>query len=49
MADIVGIVHDVLAGTLPGPAARRRLEALQPAEACNGFWHGRPGLDDAAA
>jgi collagenase-like PrtC family protease len=49
MADIVGIVHDVLAGTLPGPAARRRMEALQPAAACNGFWYGRPGLDDAAA
>jgi collagenase-like PrtC family protease len=49
MADIVGIVHAVLAGTISGSAARRRMEALQPAEACNGFWHGRPGLDDAAA
>jgi collagenase-like PrtC family protease len=49
MADIVGIVHDVLTGPVSGPAARRRIEGLQPGAACNGFWHGRPGLDDAAA
>ncbi len=49
MADIVGSVHAVLAGSLSGAAARARMGAWMPAAACNGFWHGRPGLEDVAA
>jgi collagenase-like PrtC family protease len=49
MAEIVGIARDVLAGALAGPRARERLERLMPGAPCNGFWHGRPGLEDVAA
>jgi collagenase-like PrtC family protease len=49
MAEIVGIVHAVLAGSLSGAAARARMTGLMPADPCNGFWHGRPGMDDVAA
>ena len=49
MAEIVGIVRAALAGGLSGAAARARMAGLMPAEPCNGFWHGRPGMDDVAA
>ena len=49
MADIVGSVHGVLTGSLTGAAARARMVAWMPAAACNGFWHGRPGLEEVAA
>jgi collagenase-like PrtC family protease len=49
MADIVASVHGVLAGSLTGAAARERMRAGMPSAACNGFWHGRPGLEDIAA
>lgn len=49
MGDIVGAVHAVRAGTLSGAAARERMAALMPGAACNGFWHGRPGLEEVAA
>lgn len=49
MAQIVGIARDVLAGALSGHRARERLERLMPGAPCNGFWHGRPGLEDVAA
>lgn len=35
-------------GELEGAAASARLEPSQPAPLCNGFWHGRPGLERAA-
>ena len=49
MADIVASVHAVLTGSLSGAAARERMGAWMPAAACNGFWHGRPGLEEVAA
>jgi collagenase-like PrtC family protease len=49
MADIVATVHGVLTGSLAGGAARERMRAWMPAAACNGFWHGRPGLEEVAA
>lgn len=44
MPEIVGIVHAVLSGALSAGAARTRMANLMPAAACNGFWHGQPGL-----
>ena len=44
MEMIVALVRAVLDGTLDGAAALARMEALMPAEACNGYWHGKPGL-----
>ena len=29
--------------------ALARLQPLMPAEGCNGYWHGKPGLDQVAA
>ena len=29
--------------------AARQLENLMPNGACNGYWHGQPGLDQVAA
>jgi collagenase-like PrtC family protease len=49
MAEIVGIVRAALADGASGAAARARMTALMPAAPCNGFWHGRPGMDDVAA
>ena len=31
--------------TQPDPAALERMRALMPATPCNGYWHGRPGLE----
>jgi collagenase-like PrtC family protease len=49
MGEIVGIVRSVLSGTLSGSQARARMAPLMPADACNGYWHGRPGLEQCAA
>jgi collagenase-like PrtC family protease len=49
MAEIVGIVRAALEDGASGAAARARMTALMPAAPCNGFWHGRPGMDDVAA
>jgi collagenase-like PrtC family protease len=49
MAEIAGIVRDVLAGALPAGDVRARMADLMPGAPCNGFWHGRPGLEDVAA
>jgi collagenase-like PrtC family protease len=49
MTSIVDLIHGVLAGRLTGLEARARMAALAPAPACNGYWHGRPGLELVAA
>jgi collagenase-like PrtC family protease len=36
-------------GTLDAAAARDRMAAVGLAEPCNGFWHGRAGLEQVAA
>jgi O2-independent ubiquinone biosynthesis protein UbiV len=42
---IVELFREVLDGRLAGGDAMRELEPLMPEQACNGFWHGKPGLD----
>ena len=32
-------------GQLSGPEARAQLQPLMPDQSCNGYWHGRPGLE----
>jgi O2-independent ubiquinone biosynthesis protein UbiV len=44
-AEIVGAFRGVVEGTQEPRAAWQALQALMPAGSCNGFWHGRPGLD----
>lgn len=49
MVDIVTLVHAALQGRLSGSDAAKHMEPLMPAAACDGFWHGRPGLHKQAA
>ena len=47
--ELLGIFRARIAGTLDVPAARSRMAGLALAEPCNGFWYGKPGLDQIAA
>jgi O2-independent ubiquinone biosynthesis protein UbiV len=42
---IIGLFHDVVAGKLAAADAMRQMEPLMPEQPCNGYWHGKPGLD----
>jgi O2-independent ubiquinone biosynthesis protein UbiV len=44
-ADIVAAFRSAVEGTQEPRAAWLALQAVMPAGSCNGFWHGRPGLD----
>jgi len=44
-ADIVAAFRGVVDGSQQPRGAWLSLSALMPAGSCNGFWHGRPGLD----
>ena len=45
MVDVVAVFRDALSGTLGPTEACERMQPLMPAHSCNGYWHGRPGLD----
>jgi hypothetical protein len=45
MEQVVGAFRAVLDGREPAADAHGRLLPLMPAGPCNGYWHGRPGLD----
>lgn len=45
MGTIVAAFRAALSGELDGAAALARMRESMPGEPCNGFWHGRPGLD----
>jgi collagenase-like PrtC family protease len=45
MAEVVALFDAARKGTLAPAAGQERLRALLPGEACNGYWHGRPGLE----
>ena len=45
MAEIVAVFDAVRSGSLDGAHAQARMLDLMPGEPCNGYWHGRPGLD----
>lgn len=48
-AELIDVFRARLAGALDVPAARTRMAALEVAAPCNGFWYGKPGLDQIAA
>ncbi len=48
MAEVIAVFDAVRAGSLDGAQAQEDLRDLMPAAACNGYWHGRPGLDQVA-
>ena len=43
--EIVAALRTALDGHLAHAAAAATMAALAPAPPCNGYWHGRPGLD----
>jgi len=48
-ADLLDIFRARLDDTLDAPAALMKMASLTLAEPCNGFWYGKPGLDQIAA
>lgn len=42
---IVSAFHSALNGELPRQSAIQRIAGLMPDQACNGYWHGKPGLE----
>src|SRR5690606_26476541 len=45
MEDVVRGFRAVLEGEQPAAVVHTQLEPRMPAGACNGYWHGRPGLE----
>lgn len=48
-AQVLEIYDQARRGLLDPHSARERLAPLMPGEACNGYWHGQPGMDQVAA
>lgn len=49
MDEIIALVRAALDGALAPQAAAQRMAPLMPGAACDGFWHGRPGMERRAA
>jgi len=43
--EVVAVFRDALAGALGAAEAVARLAPLMPAAACDGYWHGKPGIE----
>jgi collagenase-like PrtC family protease len=46
--EIIGLVRSALDGALAPAEAAKRVERLLPGPACNGYWYGKPGMDNVA-
>ncbi len=46
--EVIGLFDAARRHAIPARDAVHRLEALMPGAACNGYWHGRPGLEQGA-
>lgn len=42
---IVQLFRDALDGASTPQQALQAMQKLMPAEACDGYWHGKPGLE----
>ncbi len=47
--EIVGLMHAVVTGQINPTDAFKQMQPLMPDAPCNGFWHGRPGLEKMVA
>ncbi|MEO8121513.1 MAG: U32 family peptidase, partial [Rhodoferax sp.] len=47
-AEIVHLFHDVLTQQSSVEAALQTMDGLMPDQACNGYWYGKPGLEQLA-
>jgi len=43
--EIVALFRGVVDGTLSASDANAQLQPLMPAAGCNGYWHGKPGME----
>ena len=46
---IIGLFRDVLDQKISGAEALKQMDALMPDQPCNGYWYGKPGLDQMVA
>lgn len=44
-AQIIGLFRQLVDGDIDGVQAQREMLPLMPEAPCDGYWHGRPGLD----
>ncbi|MHB1238749.1 MAG: ubiquinone anaerobic biosynthesis protein UbiV [Gallionella sp.] len=44
---ILALFRQRLDGSLSGPEAAQQMAGLMPDQACDGYWHGRPGIEQA--
>ena len=44
-AEIIRLFHECMEGRLSAHAASQKIAALMPDQACDGYWHGRPGIE----
>lgn len=42
---VIEMFRDILDERIDGALAMQHMEAWMPDQACNGYWHGKPGLD----
>lgn len=42
---VLHVFRERMAGQLAAPAAAQQMTKLMPAQSCDGYWHGRPGLE----
>ncbi|HLR13998.1 MAG TPA: U32 family peptidase, partial [Burkholderiaceae bacterium] len=47
--DIIHFFRQVMDGEMTGAQAYEHMLPLMPTGACNGYWHGKPGLDQLVA
>lgn len=43
--DVIRLFDEVASGALDGDEALKRMQQWAPSGHCNGYWHGRPGLE----
>ena len=48
-ADIVNLFHGVLTQEMSAAQALQAMAGLMPDQACNGYWYGKPGLEQIVA
>ena len=47
--DIVNLFHDVLMQKISAESAMQTMTGLMPDQPCNGYWYGKPGLEQLAS
>ena len=47
--EIVALFRQCLERSVNADAAARQMESLMPGRTCNGYWHGKPGLEQVTA